>query len=50
MYGIPREVKNANDKLKIRMAKFGTGLLWLQTHPFQFSLVVYDFGVKYEGQ
>ena len=53
MYG----AKFANDKLKLHLAKFGyepapiTPGLWRhQTSPLQFSLVVDDFGIKYERQ
>ena len=54
MYGLPQAGKNANDKLKLHLAKFGynpqpiTPGLWRhQTLPLQFSMVVDDFGVKY---
>ena len=57
MYGLPQAGKIANDKLKLHLAKFGyepapiTPGLWRhQTHPLQFSLVVDDFGIKYECQ
>ena len=57
MYGLPQEVKIANDELKIHLSKFGyepaliTPGLWRhQTRPLQFSLVVDDFGIKYERQ
>ena len=57
MYGLPQAGKIANDKLKLHLAKFGykpapiTPGLWMhQTHPLQFSLVVDDFGIKYERQ
>ena len=55
--GIPQAGKIANDKLKLHLVKFGyqtapiTPGLWRhQTHPLQFSLVVNDFGIKYERQ
>ena len=57
MYGLTQAGKIANDKLKLHLDKFGyetapiTPGLWRhQTHPLQFSLVVYDFGIKYELQ
>ena len=57
MYGLPQADNIANDKLKVHLSKFGyepapitPGLLWHQTCPLQFSLVVDDFGVKYEIQ
>ena len=57
MYGLPKAAKIANDKLKINLAKFGykpapiTSGIWRnQTFPLQFSLVVDDFGIKYEHQ
>ena len=57
IYGLTQAGKNANDKLKLHLAKFGykpapiTPGLWRhQTPPLQFSLVVYDFGIKYERQ
>ena len=57
MYGLTQAVKIANDKLKLHLAKFGyrtapiiLGLWRHQTHPLQFSLVVDNFGVKYEHQ
>ena len=57
MYGLPQAGKNANDKLKLHLAKFGydpapiTPGLWRhQTCPLQFSLVVDAFGIKYERQ
>ena len=57
MYGLPQAGKIANDKLKLHLAKFGyepapiTPGLWRhQTRPLQFSLVVDDFGIKYERQ
>ena len=55
MYGLPQAGKIANDKLKLHLAKFGykpapitLGLWSHQTRPLQFSLVVDDFGIKYE--
>ena len=55
MYGLPQAGKIANDKLKLHLAKFGyepapitLGLWRHQTRPLQFSLVVDDFGIKYE--
>ena len=57
MYGLPQAGNIANDKLKLHLAKFGyepapiTPGLWRhQTCPLQFSLVVDDFGIKYERQ
>ena len=57
MYGLPQAGKIANDKLKLHLAKFGyepapiTPGLWRhQTRPLQFSMVVDDFGIKYERQ
>ena len=57
MYGLPQAGKIENDKLKIHLAKFGyepspfTPGIWRhQTLPLQFSLVVDDFGIKYERQ
>ena len=57
MYGIPQAGKMANDKFKLHLAKFGyepapiTPGLWRhQTSPLQFSLVVDNFGIKYESQ
>ena len=57
MYGIPQAGKIANNKLKIHLAKFGykpaptTPDLWrYQIPPLQFSMVVDDFGVKYDHQ
>ena len=57
VYGIPQSGKITNDKIKLHLAKFGyesapvaPGLWRHQTHPVQFSLVVDDFGVKYERQ
>ena len=57
MYGLPQAGKIANDKIKLHLAKFGyepapiTPGLWShKTCPLQFSLVVDDFGIKYERQ
>ena len=57
MYGIPQAGNFSNDKLKLHLEKFGYGQtpvtpsLWRhQIHPLQFSLVVDDFGIKYERQ
>ena len=57
MYGLPQAGKIANDKLKLHLSKFRyepapiTPGLWRhQTLPLQFSLVVNDFGIKYERQ
>ena len=57
MYWLPKAGKIVNDKLKLHLEKFGydpsliaPGLWWHQTCPFQFSLVVDDFGIKYELQ
>ena len=57
MYGMPQAGKIANDKIKLHLAKFGydpapiTPGLWRhQTRPLQFSLLMDDFGVKYEHQ
>ena len=57
MYGLPPAGKIANDKLKLHLDKFGyepapiTPGLWRhQTFPLQFSLVVDEFGIKYEPQ
>ena len=57
MYGLPQPGKISNAKLKLHLAKFGykpapiTPGLWRhQTLPLQFSLVVDDFGIKYERQ
>ena len=57
MYGLPQTGKIANYKLKIHLANFWyepapiTPDLWrYQTCPLQFSLVVDDFGIKYERQ
>ena len=57
MYGLPQAGKIANDKLKLHISKFGynpspitLGLWRHQTRHLQFSLVVDDFGIKYELQ
>ena len=57
MHGLPQAEKIANDKLKLYLAKFGyesapiTSDLWRhQTRPPHFSVVVDDFGIKYELQ
>ena len=57
VYGITQAGKIENDKLKLHLAMFGykpaptpPGLWQYQTFPLQFTLVVYDFGVKYEHQ
>ena len=57
MYGLPQAGKIENDKLKLYIAKFvykpapiTPGLWRHQTRPLQFSLVVDDFGIKYERQ
>ena len=57
MYELPQVEKIANDKLKIHLSKFGyktapitLGLWRHQTCPIQFSLVVDDFGIKYDRQ
>ena len=57
MYGLPQSGIIAYDTLKLHPEKFGyepapitTGLWRLQTRPLQFSLLVDDFGVKYECQ
>ena len=57
IYGLIQAGKIANDKLKLHMNNFGydtapitTGFWRNQTIPLQFSLVVYEFGVKYENQ
>ena len=57
MYALPQAGKIANDKLKLHLVRFGyetapiTPGLWRhQTCPLQFSLVVYDFGIKCERQ
>ena len=57
VYGLPEVGKIANNKLKLHLAKLRyepapimSGLWRHQTRPLQFSLVVDDFGVKYERQ
>ena len=57
LYVLPQAGTIANDKLNLHLAKFGyepapiPPVLWRhQTRPLQFSLVVDDFGVKYELQ
>ena len=57
MYGLPQAGKIANDKCKFHLAKFGyepapitLGVWRHQTRHLQFSLVVHDFGIKYERQ
>ena len=57
MYGIPKAGKIDNDKMKLHMAKFvyepahvTSGFWRYQTFPPQFSMIVYDFGVKYDLQ
>ena len=57
MYGLSQAVKISNYKLKIHMEKFWyepvpitPGLWWHQTRPLPFSLVVDDFGLKYDRQ
>ena len=57
IYGLPQSGKIANDKLNLHLAKIcyepapiTPGLWWYQKRPLQFSLVVDDFGVKYERQ
>ena len=57
MYRPPQAGKIANNKLKLHLAKFRyepatitPGLCRHQTRPVQFSLVVDDFGIKYERQ
>ena len=57
MYGLTQTRKIANDKLKLHLTKFGyepapitPGLCRHQTSPLQFSLVLDDFGIKYERQ
>ena len=57
MYELTQAGKIANDKLKLHLANFGyepapiTPGLWRhQNTPLQFSLVVDDFGIKYERQ
>ena len=55
--GHPTQAKIVNDKLKLHLDKFGyelapiiTGIWRHQTCLLQFSLVVDDFGIKYERQ
>ena len=57
VYVLPQAGTISNDKLNLHLAKFGyepapiPPVLWRhQTRPLQFSLVVDDFGVKYELQ
>ena len=57
IYGLPQAGKISNDKLKLHLSKSGydtapitPGLWQHQTHPLQFSLVMDDFGLKYERQ
>ena len=57
MYGLPQAGKFENDKLKIHLAKFGydpapitLGIWRHQNGPLQLSLVVDDFGIKYDRQ
>jgi hypothetical protein len=57
MYGLPQAGILANQLLARRLAihgyhqtKFTPGLWRHVTHPIQFTLVVYDFGVKYVGK
>ena len=57
MYGLPQAGKIANDNPKLHLANFGyepapitPGLRRNQTSPLQFSLVVGDFGIKYDRQ
>ena len=57
MYELPQAGKIANDQLKLHLAKFGynpahiTPGIWRhQTRPLQISMVVDDFGIKYERQ
>ena len=57
VYGKPQAGKFSNDKLKLYLETFGyepspitPGLWWHQTRPFQCSLVVDDFVVKFECQ
>ena len=57
MYGIPQAGKITNDKFKQNLSNFGyepatitLGLWRHQTFPLWFSLVVDDFGIKYELQ
>ena len=57
VYWLTKVGKIANNKLKLHLAKLGyepapimSGLWRHQTRPLQFSMVVDDFGVKYERQ
>ena len=58
MYGIPQAGTIENDKLKLHLDNFvydpehiTPGLWWHQPPPpLQFSLVVDDYGIKYERQ
>ena len=57
MYGLTQAGNIGNDKLKQHLAKFfhntapiNPGLWRHQTQPLQFSLLVDNFGVKYERQ
>ena len=57
MYGIPQAGKIANDKINLHLTNFGyesapitPGLWQHQNRPLQFSLVLDDFGIKYDGQ
>ena len=57
VYGLPKVGKIANNKLKLQLAKLGhepapimPGLWRHQARLLQFSLVVDDFGIKYERQ
>ena len=57
MPGLKKSGRIANDRLKSHLAHFGfapvpiTPALWKHaTKPIIFSLVVYDFGVKYVGK
>ena len=56
MYGLPKAGILANKLLKKRLAKYGyfemphTPGLWKHvSRPIAFTLVVDDFGIKYEG-
>jgi hypothetical protein len=56
MPGLKQAGKIANDRLKVHLAKYGytptalTPALWKhKTRPITFTLVVDDFGIKYEG-
>ena len=57
MYWLHQAGKIANDKLKLHLSKFGSepetinpGLWRNQTCPLKFSLVLDDFGIKYDFQ